>query len=315
MNILVASALHPDALEDLRQHHDVVCAFSAPEDELKDKIADREVLVFRSGVQITAAVMGCAPRLRLILRAGSGTDNIDLDYVKKRGIPFHRIAGPAATAVSEMAFCMMLALSRQLFRLDREWRRGHWVKGEVTGYILTGKTLGIVGLGNIGSKTARLGVGWGMDVVGCVEHATPQRTADFAAKGIRLMRLPEVLEVADYLAIHVPLKDSTRNLIDTGALSLMKPNAYLINLARGGIVDEQGLLQALREDRLAGAGLDVHEHEGEGRISPLADLENVILTPHVGSATYESQREIGRIVLDHMRAVAIEVEHVIEGDS
>jgi len=297
MKILIASSIYSQAIEKLRERHDVVCAFNAKEDELKTHIRDREVLIFRSGVQITEDVMASAPELKLILRAGSGVDNIDLDYVNRNGLTLVRIPGPGAKAVAEMSLALMLSLARNVLEADRLTRQGIWAKHELTGYLLTGKVLGIVGAGNIGSRVGQLGHAWGMEVLGCVEHPSAEAAERLLEKGIRIAGIGEVLSKSDFISIHVPLKESTRKLIDAQALSLMRPGAYLINLARGGVVDELALYDALVSKRLRGAALDVHESEGNGKISPLAALPNVILTPHIGAGTFDSQREIGEIVI------------------
>jgi D-3-phosphoglycerate dehydrogenase len=300
MKILVASSIDPDALVELQRQHEVICAFNAGTEELKTLIADREVLIFRSGVQITAEVMACAPQLRLILRGGSGVDNIDLDYVLQRGMRLVRIPGPGAKAVAEMSFALMLGLARNVLQADHLLRQGKWAKREMTGHQLTGKVLGIIGAGNIGARTGELGAAWGMQVLGCVEHPSPEAAARLLLKGITLMDRDEVLARSDFISLHVPLKASTRNMIDAAALKKMKRGAFLINLARGGVVDEAALLAALQEGHLSGAALDVHQAEGNGKISPLADLPNVILTPHIGASTFDSQREIGVIILEQV---------------
>ncbi len=301
MKILIASSIYPDAIERLREDHDVVCAFNAKEDVLKEVIVDREVVILRSGVQITADVMACAPDLKLLLRAGSGFDNIDVDYVNEHGLTLIRIPGPGAKAVAEMSFTFMLALARNLLKADRLTREGHWAKNQLTGELLTGKRLGIVGAGNIGTVVGKLGVAWGMEAIGCVEPATPEEDERLRSEGIRMADFNEVISTSDFISIHVPLMDATRNLIDAQELAMMKPGAYLINLARGGVVNEQALYDALTEGRLAGAGVDVHENEGEGKVSPLAGLPNVILTPHIGAGTIDSQREIGDIVINTLK--------------
>ena len=306
MKILVATQIHSEALEKLSAEHDVICAFNGSKELLQSKIVDREALIFRSGVQITADVMACAPNLRLLIRGGSGMDNIDLDYVRNHDIHLVRVPGPGAKAVAEMTFGLMLALARNILQADRLLREGHWTKHEMTGYQLQGKTLGIIGAGNIGARTGELGVAWGMNVIGCVEHVRPTTAERLAAKGIRLAESDEILTAADFLSIHVPLKDSTYRLIDARALALMKPGAYLINMARGGVVDEAALYEALVESRLRGAALDVHEQEGEGKISPLAGLPNVVLTPHIGAGTFDSQSEIGEIIVETVERFAAE---------
>jgi D-3-phosphoglycerate dehydrogenase len=304
VKILLASRIDPGAESRLRAAHDVSCAFGAPPETLAPAIADREVLVFRSGVQITAPVLEAAPRLRLIVRAGSGMDNIDLAPVERRRIAFVRIPGPGAYAVAEMAFAQMLALARNLLRADRLLRQGRFAKAEMTGYLLQGKTLGVVGAGNIGSKVGQMGVAWGMRVIGCTENGGPKEIERLAALGIRRATLDEVLRRSDFVSVHVPLQDSTRNLIDADALARMKRGAFLVNLARGGVVDERALHHALATGHLAGAGLDVHEREGDGQISPLAGLDNVVLTPHIGASTHDSQREIGERIVETIDSFA-----------
>ena len=297
MKILIVSPVSMHAVEKLRENHDVICAFNAPNDEIMDKIVDRDVLVFRSGPDINADVMQRAPNLKLLIRAGSGIDNLDLEYVREHDIPLRRIEQPGARAVAELGFALMLGLARRIRTADRTLRQGKWAKHELTGYLLENKTLGIFGCGNIGSQVGEMGVAWGMQAIGCVEHASETRARALAERGIRLASAEEVLSTSDFLSLNLPLSDSTRNLIGEQAFELMKPTAFLINLARGGIVDEQALLRALNDNKLAGAGLDVHAAEGDGKVSPLADLENVILTPHIGAGTVDTQYQIGEQIL------------------
>ena len=299
MKILIASSICPDALAKLRNEHDVVCAVNAPEQELCAAIADCDVLVFRSGVQINQHVMSSAPNLRLLIRAGSGLDNLDFEYSRQRGIQLVRIPEPGAQAVAELAFGMMIHLARQIRFNDSELRKGHWTKQTTTGYVLRNKVLGIIGAGNIGSRVGQMGTAWGMRAMGCVENPTAAKESVLDQKKIRLTSFAEVVKHADFLTIHVPKQKSTLNLVNTEVLSWMKPNSFLINMARGGIVDEAALLHALQHGKgPAGAALDVHQKEGEGNISPLAGLPNVVLTPHIGSATVDTIREIGVRVIE-----------------
>jgi D-3-phosphoglycerate dehydrogenase len=302
VRILVASKIDPDALAALQEGHDVVVCVGAARDELEARMADREALIFRSGLDIDRALLDSAPGLHTIVRAGSGLDNLDIDEVRARGIHLQRIPGPGARAVAELTFALFLGLARQVVQVDRLLRGGHWAKNEVVGWNLGGKTLGIIGLGSIGSTVAQLGAAWGMDVIGCVDEPTPERAARFAAEGIELVAMDEVLRRSDFVSIHVPLGPATRGLIGSQELAIMKHGSFLVNIARGGVVDEGALLAALTEgDRLAGAGLDVHVAEGPDRISPLAGLPNVVLTPHIGATTVDAQREIG-----------VEIVHIIE---
>jgi D-3-phosphoglycerate dehydrogenase len=299
MRILVASPIDGTALDRLSAAHDVVERLGATEDDLAAALADREAMIFRSGVTISRRVLDAAPDLRLLIRAGSGLDNLDLETVEARGITLHRIPGPGAQAVAELTFALFLGLARQVLVADGALRRGHWAKSEIVGFNLAGKTLGIVGLGSIGSRVAALGQAWGMRVVGCVRHWSPERAAQVAATGVELVeRCDQVLAEGDFVSLHVPLDDTTRGMIDASALARMKPSAFLVNIARGGVADETALREALVAGRLAGAALDVHVAEGEHRISPLADLPNVILTPHIGAMTRDAQRQIGEQILE-----------------
>ena len=302
MKLLIASAIDPQTIEQLQAQHEVVCAFSPAAEALKKHIADREVLIFRSGVNIDRDVMASAPELKLIVRAGSGFDNIDVEYAKSRNIRLVRIPGPGAQAVAEMAFALMFGLSRRVLEADRLWRLGKWVKTEMTGFNLNGKTLGIVGCGNIGTRTGQIGAALGMNVLGCVEHESPQVEANLLKQNITLKPFKAVLAESDFVSIHVPLQNSTRNLFNGDTLAQMKRGAFLVNLARGGVVNETALLRALTDGHIRGAGLDVHEREGDGKISILAGLPNVILTPHIGASTHDAQREIGQQIMRIMSA-------------
>jgi phosphoglycerate dehydrogenase-like enzyme len=304
MKILIASSIDPTAQATLERAHDVTYALDAPQDVLREAVHDREILIFRSSVDVTANVMAGAPRLKLLIRAGSGMDNVDLDYARRHGIRFERIPGPAAQAVAELTFGLMLALARRIVEADRLLRQGHWPKRELAGHLLRGKTLGIVGAGNIGSRVGQMGAAWGMRPLGCIEPPLPPLLDELEAQGIRPASFDQVVAQADFLTLHVPLLPGTQHLIDADVLARVKPGAFLINTARGGVVDEAALYQALTEGgRLAGAALDVHEQEGEGHASPLADLPNVVLTPHIGSMARDTQREIGQRILELVRGV------------
>ena len=311
MNILIASSISKGAIEKLNEKHNVICAFNAPEEKLISLMYDRDVLIFRSGVKISEKVMEAGPNLKFLIRAGSGIDNLDVSYATKRGILLKRIPEPGAKAVAELSFAFMLALSRSLLFADKELRQGRWVKGEFKGYLLRGKVLGVIGAGNIGSLVGQMGSFWGMTVLGCVakEDYTPEIEADLISKSIRLTTFDEVVSNADYLSIHVPLMDSTKNLINKEVLQMMKPGSYLIHLARGGVVNEKDLLEELtKENRLRGAALDVHENEGKGKVSPFAKFPNVILTPHMGAQTVDSQKEIGERVLEAVELFSAQLD-------
>lgn len=297
MRILVASQIAPAALAMLEAQHDVRSAIGASEPDLAAAAADREAIVFRSGVSIGPGVLA-APDLRLLVRAGSGLDNLDLATVRDRGIELVRIPGPGAQAVAELTFGLMIALARSIVLADRHLRNAHWAKSELVGYNLRGKRLGVVGLGSIGTRVATLGLAWGMRPIGVVEHPSEERARTFAEQDIELADLDRVLAEADFISLHVPLSERTRGMIGAAELAKVKPGAFLVNIARGGVVDEAALLGALQAGGpIRGAALDVHVAEGEGKRSPLADLPNVVLTPHIGAQTIDAQEEIGREIV------------------
>jgi phosphoglycerate dehydrogenase-like enzyme len=298
MNIIVASSICPEALAHLQRNHMVTCAWNFSHEELLGGVAKGEILVFRSGVEISAELMSQAPRLQLLIRAGSGLDNLDIAYVRSRGLELVRLPMPGARAVAELTFGVMIMLVRQILLADSELRKGHWLKHRLNGYLLQGKTLGIIGAGNIGTMTGEMAANWGMQAIGCVAHPDAVAAERLRRHQIRLATFHEVLTQADFLTLHVPLDQRTNRLIGQEELNAMKPGAYLINMARGGVVDEAALAQALtRPGGLAGAALDVHVQEGEGCLSPLAELANVVLTPHIGATTIDSQREIGKQII------------------
>lgn len=313
MKVLIASSIDKEAIEAMSVEHDPIIHIGVDEDSLCEEIVGCQALVFRSGVQITRRVIEAGQDLQIVIRAGSGLDNIDLDAVRERGIRFVSVPGPGAKAVAELSFAMMLALARRLFWADSQWRAGHWVKPQASGRLLTGSVLGVVGAGNIGTRVGRLGDAWGMEVLGCIEFPTPEASDRLKSHGITLTDFESVMSKSDFISVHVPLQESTRGLIGPEAIALMKPDAILVNMARGGVADEAALRVGLLEGRIAAVGLDVHEVEGEGNRSPLADLDNVILTPHIGSNALDSQRQIGEIVLSFLDEAATNAPPLIPG--
>jgi phosphoglycerate dehydrogenase-like enzyme len=305
MRILIASPIDAEAVVRLAEEHEVTCALGASERELARLVAGHEVLVFRSGVTVSRAVLEPATELRLLIRAGSGLDNVDLQAVERLGIRLLRIAGPGARAVAELALAHMLALARNLLQLDGLARQGHWAKHTFENHLLLGRTLGILGVGHAGRCLGSLGAALGLRVVGCVKRPSPERAEALRREGIELVGFDEVVEQADFLSIHVPLDETTRGLVGAAVFGRMKPGSYLIHLSRGGVVDESALFDALRSgERLRGAGLDAHEREGAGLAAELRSLPNVVLTPAVGACTVETQRAIGREILAAVRALA-----------
>jgi phosphoglycerate dehydrogenase-like enzyme len=205
--------------------------------------------------------------------------------------------------VAEMTFALLLALARNVALADRLIRQGEWPKPRLGGPLLQGKTLGVVGAGNIGALVGQMGHAWGMQVLGCVAHPSQAVAEQLAQRGVTLRAFDDVIEDAHFVTIHVPLDRSTHHMVDADVLDRMRPGSLLVNMARGGVVDEKALYEALTQgDRLGGAALDVHETEGQGTVSPLADLPNVVLTPHIGAMALDTQRLIGTRVLELVEA-------------
>jgi phosphoglycerate dehydrogenase-like enzyme len=247
--------------------------------------------------------MSAAPDLRLVLRAGSGLDNIDLDYAREHGIRVVRVAGMSAPPVAEFTFALLLSLARKVNVADRLIRQGSWPKPQLGGPLLRGKVLGVVGAGNIGALVGEMGHAWGMRVLGCVAHPNSDVADRLAARGVMLTDFEDVVRRADFLTLHVPLDETTHHMVDAAVLDRMRPGSFLVNVARGGVVDEKALRDALVEGRtLAGAAMDVHETEGEGTVPLLAELDNVVMSPHIGAMALDSQRLIGERVVELVEA-------------
>jgi D-3-phosphoglycerate dehydrogenase len=239
-----------------------------------------DVVAIITGLEpVTGKVINSAPRLRVIVKHGIGVDNIDLDAAKEKGVIVANSPGTNREAVADLVFGLMLSLARKIPQSDRQVREGKWPK--VFGQSVWGKTLGIIGLGVIGKSVAQRAKGFNMKVLAFDKYWDEEFAS---ANGIIRSEVDEILKESDFVTLHVPLMEETRNLIGEKQLSIMKPTAYLINAARGGVVDEDALYKALKEGRIAGAGIDVFSTEPPTQ-SPLLGLQNVILTPHMGGFT------------------------------
>jgi phosphoglycerate dehydrogenase-like enzyme len=249
-------------------------------------VGEAEALVPSMG-RITRSVIAAAPRLKLIAQFGAGLEGVDLEAARERGIAVRNVAGVNAQAVAELAAFLMLGLARKLPLHAGAFARR--VVGDPPGTELSGKTLGIVGVGASGRALARIGRGFGMDVIGV--RRAPAEEADFSWVG-GADQIDELLGRADYVSLHAPLSAETRGLIDARRLALMKPTAFLVNVGRGALVERDALLAALRERKIAGAGLDVYWEEPPDPADPLFALDNVVATPHVGGVSHEALARI-----------------------
>lgn len=300
--VLVVDPVHDTALARLAEHVEVVVRIQPSPSELLELVPAVDAIVLRSGVRVPAEVFAAARRLRVVGRAGAGLDNIDLSAARDHGVTVFNVPGGSANAVAELALGLMLALLRRITLADRQVRSGLWDKPGLVGGELSQRTLGIVGCGGIGSRLARLAGACSMQVLTTVARPSPARRHELSRTGVELVTLARLLQVSDVVCVAVPLTPGTRGMVGADELDLMRPGAHLVNVSRGGVVDEKALEAALRRGRIAGAALDVHQHEGSGR-SALADLDNVVLTPHIGAMTDEAQRRIGEALVDDLLAV------------
>lgn len=298
MRILVAESIAPEGLVALRERHDVDVRTGLSAEALRSIIGEYDALIVRSQVAVDAALIGAGTRLQVIGRAGVGVDNVELDAATRAGITVVNAPTGNTIAAAEHTIALLLALARHIPAADASIRRGEWTRGPLQGVQLRGRTLGIVGLGKIGMTIAERARGLDMTLLG----SDPFITAEQAAlRGVELVTFEALLERSDAVTVHVPLTRATTGLLDAKALARMKPGSFVLNVARGGIVDEAALAAALRDGHLGGAGIDVFEHEPPTG-SPLLDAPNTVLTPHLGASTAEAQvavaEEIAEQVLD-----------------
>lgn len=270
--------------------------------ELVERIPEYDAIIVRSGTRVTRQVIEAGTRLKAIGRAGTGVDNIDVEAATERGIVVMNAPSGNTIAAAEHTISMMLALARRIPAADRSLKTGEWQRSRFLGVELAGKTLGILGLGRIGREVARRAAAFGMRLSIHDPFVSP---ADLDLPGAELKSMADVLAEADFLSLHVPLIPATRHLIDDDAFARMKTGVRLVNVSRGGVVDEAALLSALESGRVAGAGLDVFEEEPPVAGNPLIAREDVVATPHLGASTREAQElvalTVAEQVLDYLR--------------
>ncbi len=286
--ILVADDLGKEGLQILQGAGEVTVKTGMAEDELRSTLPGFHALVVRSATCVTERSLELADELAVIGRAGIGVDNIDVDAATARGIVVMNTPLAGAVTTAEHAVSLLVSMARRIPQADASIRSGKWEKGKFTGVELQNKQLGVVGLGNIGRVVADRGRGLGM----VVAAYDPFVTQANAPKGVRMLELDELLATSDFVTIHVPLLEETKHLINEERLQRMKPGAYLVHAARGGIVDETALCKALESGHLAGAAVDVFEKEPLAEDHPLRHTPNTILTPHLGASTKEAKQNV-----------------------
>ena len=301
--VLITDPIAQEGIDLLSREAEVDVRLRPSPEELVDLIGGYEALIVRSETKATAQVIQAGERLRVIGRAGTGVDNIDLDAATERGVVV--VNAPLGNVISaaEHTIALMLALARSLPAAQASLRAGRWERQKFVGVELRGKTLGVVGLGQVGSEVARRARGLEMRVVTQDPYVPAERAQGL---GVELVSLDELLQQSDFITLHVRLTATTRDLLGDEQLAKVKPGVYLINTARGELIDEGALVRAIDDGRVAGAGIDVFREEPPGE-SPLLTHERIIVTPHLGSLTAEAQE---RAAVD----VAQEVLSVLRGE-
>ena len=300
LRILVTDPLAEEGIQLLQSANQVKVDVKTklPPEELLKIIGDYDGLIVRSSTQVTREVLEKAAKLKVIGRAGAGLDNVDVEAASKRGIVVMNAAGGNTISTAEHTMSMIMALSRSIPQATASVKRGEWNRTAFMGVELYGKFLGIIGLGRIGAEVAKRALAFGMRILAYDPHLLEEKVRELDVQPVNT--LEELLKKADYITVHVPLTDETRDLIGEKEFGLMKKGVRLINCARGGIINEAALAQAIRSGEVAGAALDVFEKEPPVN-RELVDLPQVIVTPHLGASTEEAQKSVAKEIAVSVR--------------
>jgi D-3-phosphoglycerate dehydrogenase len=299
MKILIADPIAEEGLQSLRSHAQVDIKTKLDPEQLKAIIGDYDALIVRSQTKVRAEVIELGKKLKVIGRAGVGTDNIDVDSATKKGIVVVNAPTGNTVAAAEHTIALMLALARNVPQANSRLKSGKWQREEMVGSELRNKTLGIIGLGNVGSEVAKRAQAFEM----CVVAHDPFVSNDYARNlEVDLVSIDQLLTEADFITLHVPLTAATKNLIGTKELAKLKPSARIINCARGGLIDEEAIVKAIKTGKIAGAAFDVFDKEPVTD-SPLFKEDKIIVTPHLGASTVEAQTGVAKDVAAEVLAV------------
>jgi D-3-phosphoglycerate dehydrogenase len=293
MKILICDPISPKGIALFQQRPEfevTVLKQRLPEAELLPLVADVDALVVRSETKVSRKVIENAPKLRVVGRAGVGVDNVDVDAATQRGIVVMNTPGGNTISTAELTFSMLMALARKIPQAHASMKAGEWNRKAFSGVELYNKTLGILGMGRIGSEVARRAIAFGMRVLAYDPYLTLSRAN---AMQVELVELDEVFARADFITVHMPMSDETRGMINAAAFAKMKTGVRVLNCARGGIINEVDLVAAIKDGKVAGAALDVYETEPLPKDFPLRDLPQVVMTPHLGASTDEAQENVG----------------------
>lgn len=299
IKIFVADEVNEDKLAPLRDaNFNVVKKTKLSPEELLEEIKDADGMIVRSATRVTANLMEKAERLRVIGRAGVGVDNIDVKAATTRGIVVMNAPDGNTITTAEHTIALLVSMARNVPQAHAKLQSGVWDKKSFVGVELSGKTLGVIGLGRIGKHVARIAKGFGMNILVFDPFVSPEQANEL---GFQLGGLDEILSKADFITIHTPVTEETRGIIGRAAFEKMKTEVRLVNCARGGLVDETALLEAIESGKVAGAALDVFSDEPLDEHSPLLKNEKIITTPHLGASTKEAQEGVALTVAEQMR--------------
>ncbi len=300
MKVLVADSVDKEGIDILRTATEVDVKTGLKEDELVDIIGDYDALVVRSQTQVTAKVIQAGKKLQVIGRAGVGIDNINIEEATQHGIVVVNAPTGNTTAAAEHAIALMLALARHIPQANMVLKSGAWRRNDFIGTEVRNKTLGIVGLGNVGSEVARRAQGLEMKVLAYDPFVSVEYARNLQ---VELVTLQRILEEADFITLHIPLTKTTRRMIGTKELAMVKPKVRIINTARGGLIDEEALVKAIKDGKVAGAAIDVFTTEPITS-SILFEDDKIIVTPHLGASTTEAQALVAKDVAEQIIAIS-----------
>ncbi|HEX6219522.1 MAG TPA: hydroxyacid dehydrogenase [Acidimicrobiia bacterium] len=289
------SGLHPIVDDDT---FDVISVDDSTSEEFLSALSETDGLIVRSATKVTRGLIEQAPQLRAIGRAGVGVDNVDIAAASERGIAVFNAPGANTIAAAELTMALLISVARKIPAAEASVRRGEWDRDAFKGVELRGKTLGLIGAGRIGGEVALRCQAFGMGVVVYDPYLADERADEL---GLQQVTLDEVLDLADFISIHVPLTEETRGLCRWETLRRMKQTAFVVNASRGGVVDEEALAEALHAGEIAGAAVDVYETEPLPLDSPLRDAPNLVLTPHLGASTAEAQVGVATEVAEKIK--------------
>ena len=295
--VLIAEELSPATVDALGPDFEIRHCNGADRAELLPAIADVDAILIRSATKVDAEAVAAAKKLKVVARAGVGLDNVDVSAATKAGVMVVNAPTSNIVTAAELACGLLVATARNIPQANTALKNGEWKRSKYTGVELSEKTLGVVGLGRIGVLVAQRMSAFGMKIVAYDPYVQPARAAQM---GVKLLTLDELLEVSDFITVHLPKTPETLGLIGDEALHKVKPSVRIVNAARGGIVDEEALASALKEGRVAGAGLDVYAKE-PCTDSPLFQFDQVVCTPHLGASTDEAQEKAGIAVAKSVR--------------